>query len=225
MAETAEKQTLGFQTEVSKLLHLMVHSLYSNKEIFLRELISNASDAVDKLRFESLTDGSLLSEDPDLKIRIEFDKEANTVSIIDNGIGMSREDVIEHLGTIAKSGTSQFLESLSGDQQKDSQMIGQFGVGFYSSFIVAKQVEVLSRKAGAAPDTGVKWVSEGEGEFTVENIDVASRGTTIVVHLKEDETEFAAEESDLNQRPLKPKRLKGGGLLFSRDALVNPDKN
>ena len=191
MAETAEKQTLGFQTEVSKLLHLMVHSLYSNKEIFLRELISNASDAVDKLRFESLTDGSLLSEDPDLKIRIEFDKEANTVSIIDNGIGMSREDVIEHLGTIAKSGTSQFLESLSGDQQKDSQMIGQFGVGFYSSFIVAKQVEVLSRKAGAASDTGVKWVSEGEGEFTVENIDVAKRGTTIVVHLNEDESEFA----------------------------------
>ena len=191
MVEAAEKQTLGFQTEVSKLLHLMVHSLYSNKEIFLRELISNASDAVDKLRFESLSDDSLMSEDPDLKIRIEFDKEANTISIADNGIGMNREEIIEHLGTIAKSGTSQFLESLSGDQQKDSQMIGQFGVGFYSSFIVANQVEVYSRKAGAAPDSGVKWASEGEGEFTVENVEQTARGTTVVLHLKEDESEFA----------------------------------
>lgn len=189
---TAEaKQTLGFQTEVKQLLHLMIHSLYSNKEIFLRELISNASDACDKLRFLALNENSLLAEDGELKIRIEFNKDANTVSVIDNGIGMTRQDIIEHLGTIAKSGTAQFLTSLSGDQKKDANLIGQFGVGFYSAFVVADKVEVFSRKAGTSAEEGVRWESEGEGEFTVENLILPQRGTRIVLHLRESESEYA----------------------------------
>ncbi|GAB3476088.1 molecular chaperone HtpG [Marinomonas epiphytica] len=191
MSTDTQKETLGFQTEVKQLLHLMIHSLYSNKEIFLRELISNASDAVDKLRFESVANSDLLSDDPNLRVRVEFDKEANTVIIDDNGVGMSREEAITNLGTIAKSGTSAFLEQLSGDQKKDSQLIGQFGVGFYSAFIVADSVTVESRRAGASADSAVRWVSDGSGEFTIENIDKETRGTRITLHLKKDEAEFA----------------------------------
>lgn len=184
-------ETLGFQTEVKQLLHLMIHSLYSNKEIFLRELISNASDAADKMRFAAVSDGSLYGDDSDLAIRINFDKQANTLSISDNGIGMTREDVISHLGTIAKSGTSEFLQNLTGDQQKDSQLIGQFGVGFYSSFIVADEVEVITRKAGTDTSEGVSWRSKGEGEFDITQVEKAGRGTEIILHLKADESEFA----------------------------------
>ncbi|MDM1708215.1 molecular chaperone HtpG [Thiopseudomonas alkaliphila] len=184
-------ETLGFQTEVKQLLHLMIHSLYSNKEIFVRELISNASDAVDKLRFEALAKPELLAEDPGLKIRVSFDEEAKTLTIEDNGIGMNREEVIAHLGTIAKSGTADFLKSLTGDQKKDSQLIGQFGVGFYSAFIVAKQVDVYTRRAGESAEQGVLWSSKGEGEFDLSPITKESRGTKIVLHLKDDETEFA----------------------------------
>ncbi|MDB4837002.1 molecular chaperone HtpG [Marinomonas sp.] len=191
MSTDTQKETLGFQTEVKQLLHLMIHSLYSNKEIFLRELISNASDAVDKLRFESVANANLLSDDPNLRVRIEFDKDANTVIIDDNGVGMSREEAITNLGTIAKSGTSSFLEQLSGDQKKDSQLIGQFGVGFYSAFIVANEVTVETRRAGAEESDAVRWVSDGSGEFTIENIDKATRGTRITLHLKSDENEFA----------------------------------
>ncbi|MGB2280679.1 MAG: molecular chaperone HtpG, partial [Pseudomonadales bacterium] len=191
MSTATQKETLGFQTEVKQLLHLMIHSLYSNKEIFLRELISNASDAADKMRFAALADGGLYAGDSELAIRLNFDAEANTLTISDNGIGMSRDDVIEHLGTIAKSGTADFLQNLTGDQQKDSQLIGQFGVGFYSSFIVAKEVEVLTRKAGLDAAEGVHWRSAGEGEFTIETVDLAQRGTSIILHLKDDEKEFA----------------------------------
>ncbi|KZN12720.1 molecular chaperone HtpG [Marinomonas sp. TW1] len=191
MSTDTQKETLGFQTEVKQLLHLMIHSLYSNKEIFLRELISNASDAVDKLRFESVANADLLSDDPNLRVRVEFDKDAGTVIIDDNGIGMSREEAITNLGTIAKSGTSAFLEQLSGDQKKDSQLIGQFGVGFYSAFIVADKVTVETRRAGATENEAVRWVSDGSGEFTIENIDKATRGTRITLHLKADEKEFA----------------------------------
>lgn len=188
---TAQKETLGFQTEVKQMLHLMIHSLYSNKEIFLRELISNASDACDKLRFEALNDDSLFENDPDTQVKIEFDSEANTVTISDNGIGMNRDEVIENLGTIAKSGTAQFLQQLSGDEKKDAHLIGQFGVGFYSSFIVADKVEVLTRRAGAKADEAVLWTSDGDGEFTIENVEKAGRGTSITLHLKKDESEFA----------------------------------
>lgn len=191
MSTETQQETLGFQTEVKQLLHLMIHSLYSNKEIFLRELISNASDAADKLRFEALSNNDLYEGDGDLRIRISFDKDANTVTIDDNGLGMNRQDVIEHLGTIAKSGTSQFLNELSGDQKKDSQLIGQFGVGFYSAFIVAKKVEVITRKAGEPISEGVHWVSQGEGDFTVGGVEKAQRGTTIILHLKDEENEFA----------------------------------
>ncbi len=191
MTTETQKETLGFQTEVKQLLHLMIHSLYSNKEIFLRELISNASDAADKQRFEAIADSGLYEGDSELKIRIEFDAEAKTVSISDNGIGMSRDDVVQHLGTIARSGTAEFLSKLSGDQKKDSSLIGQFGVGFYSSFIVADRVEVLTRKAGLPITEGVRWESHGEGEFTVEAIEKAGRGTTIILHLKPGEEEFA----------------------------------
>jgi len=187
----AKAETLGFQTEVKQLLQLMIHSLYSNKEIFLRELISNASDAEDKLRFEALSNDALYEDDGDLKIRLEFDEEAKTVTISDNGIGMTRTEVIDHLGTIAKSGTADFMKNLTGDSQQDSQLIGQFGVGFYSSFIVAKKVDVFTRKAGADKSDGVRWSSEGEGEFTIADVEKASRGTSIVLHLKDDETEFA----------------------------------
>jgi len=191
VTEQTQKQTLGFQTEVKQLLQLMIHSLYSNKEIFLRELISNAADASDKLRFEALTQPALLENDGDLRIRVSFDVDAHTLTIDDNGIGMSREDAIAHLGTIAKSGTGDFLRQLSGDQKKDSQLIGQFGVGFYSAFIVADQVDVYSRRAGLPASEGVHWSSRGEGEFDVEAIDKPERGTRIVLHLKDDQHDFA----------------------------------
>lgn len=194
MSEVANQQeTLGFQTEAKQLLHLMIHSLYSNKEIFLRELISNASDAADKLRFEALNQAELFENDSELKVRVTADSDAKTVTISDNGIGMSRDEIIEHLGTIAKSGTSQFLKNLSDDQKSDSQLIGQFGVGFYSAFIVADKVVVESRRAGLAADQGVRWSCEGEAEFTVENIERAERGTSITLHLKKDEVEFAED--------------------------------
>jgi len=185
------RETLGFQTEVRQLLKLMIHSLYSNKEIFLRELISNASDAADKLRFEALATPDLLSEDTDLKIRIESDKEHNTITITDNGIGMSRDELVEHLGTIARSGTAEFLQQMTGDQQKDARLIGQFGVGFYSSFIVADKVVVETRRAGLSVNEGVRWESDGEGEFTIENIERPERGTAVILHLKDAESEFA----------------------------------
>ncbi len=191
MTVDAHKETRGFQTEAKQLLHLMIHSLYSNKEIFLRELISNASDAADKLRFEALSDSSLYEDDAELSIRVDFNKDAKTVTITDNGIGMSRDEVVEHLGTIAKSGTASFMQNLSGDEQKDSQLIGQFGVGFYSAFIVADKVDVFTRRAGDAADAGVHWACDGEAEFTVETVEKASRGTQIVLHLKDDEAEFA----------------------------------
>lgn len=186
----SEKQTLGFQAEVKQLLQLMIHSLYSNKEIFLRELISNASDASDKLRFEAINNAALFENDPELHIKVTFDKAARTITISDNGIGMSKADAIEHLGTIAKSGTKEFFGKLSGDQQKDAAMIGQFGVGFYSGFIVADRITVESRRAGAAANEGVRWESEGAGDFSVEDITKASRGTNIILHLREGEDEF-----------------------------------
>lgn len=191
MSVETQKETLGFQTEVKQLLHLMIHSLYSNKEIFLRELISNASDAVDKLRFEALSKPELLEGGAELKIRVSYDKDAKTVTLEDNGIGMSRDDAITHLGTIAKSGTADFMKNLSGDQKKDSHLIGQFGVGFYSAFIVADKVEVFSRRAGLDASEGVHWASKGEGEFEIATIDKPDRGTRIVLHLKEGEDEFA----------------------------------
>ncbi|NIJ69696.1 molecular chaperone HtpG [Xanthomonas sp. 60] len=191
MTETTQTETLGFQTEVKQLLQLMIHSLYSNKEIFLRELVSNAADAADKLRFEALTQPTLLEDDNELRVRVSFDADAHTVTIEDNGIGMSREEAIAHLGTIAKSGTGDFLRQLSGDQKKDSQLIGQFGVGFYSAFIVADQVDVYSRRAGAAAAEGVHWSSRGEGEFDVASMEKAERGTRIVLHLKDGEHDFA----------------------------------
>lgn len=190
MSVEAHKETLGFETEVKQLLQLMIHSLYSNKEIFLRELISNASDACDKLRFEALTDDALFEGDNDLKIEVSFDKEARTITLKDNGIGMSRQEVIENLGTIAKSGTRQFLESLSGDQAKDAHLIGQFGVGFYSAFIVADRVTVSTRRAGLAAEHGVRWESSGEGEYSLETVEKANRGTEVVLHLREGEDEF-----------------------------------
>lgn len=191
MTAEINKETLGFQTEARQLLHLMIHSLYSNKEIFLRELISNASDAVDKLRFAALADETLLEGDGDYAVQVDVDKDAGTITISDNGIGMSREEVIDNLGTIARSGTSAFLEQLSGDQQKDSQLIGQFGVGFYSSFIVADRVEVHTRRAGSSPDSGVLWESHGESEFSVEAKEKPGRGTSITLHLREDSKDFA----------------------------------
>ena len=191
MTETTQTETLGFQTEVKQLLQLMIHSLYSNKEIFLRELVSNAADAADKLRFEALTQPALLEGDSELRVRVSFDPSAHTVTIEDNGIGMSRAEAVAHLGTIAKSGTGEFLRQLSGDQKKDSQLIGQFGVGFYSAFIVADQVDVYSRRAGLPADEGVHWSSRGEGEFNIASIDKAERGTRIVLHLKDDEHGFA----------------------------------
>jgi len=187
----SEKQTLGFQTEARQLLHLMIHSLYSNKEIFLRELISNASDAADKLRFAALANAGLYENDAELKITVEVDPKNRVITITDNGIGMNREEVIDHLGTIAKSGTAQFLQNLSGDQKKDSQLIGQFGVGFYSAFIVADKVEVLTRKAGDTPADGVRWESSGEADFSVEPLEKTARGTSVVLHLKKEEKEFA----------------------------------
>ncbi|ACR14487.1 putative chaperone HtpG [Teredinibacter turnerae T7901] len=191
MTVEASTETRGFETEAKQLLHLMIHSLYSNKEIFLRELVSNASDAADKLRFEALNNGALYENDSELRIRISFDKEANTVTISDNGIGMTRDEVIENLGTIAKSGTAQFLSNLTGDQKKDSHLIGQFGVGFYSAFIVADKVVVQTRKAGASAADAVQWESEGEAEYNVSTIEKTDRGTTIILHLKKGQEEFA----------------------------------
>ena len=190
MSVEAQKETMGFQSEAKQLLHLMIHSLYSNKEIFLRELISNSSDAIDKLRFESLSSPELLGDDSDFKIRIDIDKEARTISITDNGIGLTREEAIANLGTIAKSGTAQFLEKLSGDQQKDAQLIGQFGVGFYSSFIVADKVTVETRAASVDSSNGVRWESTGESEFDIEDIEREARGTTVILHLNTDQEEF-----------------------------------
>jgi molecular chaperone HtpG len=186
-----QRETLGFQTEVRQLLQLMIHSLYSNKEIFLREMISNASDAADKLRFEALASPELLAEDTQLGISIEVDKGARSLSVIDNGIGMSRDELIDNLGTIAKSGTAEFLQQMTGEKQHDAHLIGQFGVGFYSAFIVADKVTVETRRAGSDVDAAVRWESEGEGEFTIENIEREERGTKVTLHLKEDETEFA----------------------------------
>ncbi|MXY54715.1 MAG: molecular chaperone HtpG [Gammaproteobacteria bacterium] len=189
MTDASAAETLGFQTEAKKLLQLMINSLYSSREIFLRELISNASDAIDKLRFEALADDALLADDPDFGIRIEFDKDAKTLSVSDNGVGMTREEVVANLGTIAKSGTAEFLERLTGDQKGDATLIGQFGVGFYSAFIVAKEVEVLTRRAGQ--EAGVRWSSQGEDSFTVEDAEGLARGTKVTLTLKDDAEEFA----------------------------------
>src|ERR1044071_6494313 len=187
--EIKGKETLGFQAEVRELLKLMIHSLYSHREIFLRELISNASDANDKLRFESLSNPALMAGDTELAVWIESDKAQGTLTIRDNGIGMSRDEAISHLGTIARSGTAEFFKKLSGDQQKDSKLIGQFGVGFYSAFIVADRVEVLTRRAGVAAAEGVRWESSADGDFTVETLERSERGTTIVLHLKDEAKE------------------------------------
>ncbi|SOE58687.1 molecular chaperone HtpG [Burkholderia sp. D7] len=184
------QETMSFQAEVKQLLHLMIHSLYSNKEIFLRELISNASDAADKLRFEGIENSALYESDPDLRIRISYDKAARTVTIDDNGIGMSRDEAISHLGTIARSGTKEFFSKLSGDQQKDAALIGQFGVGFYSGFIVADKITVETRRAGLPASEGVRWESAGEGDFVVEQIERAQRGSSITLHLRPEEDEF-----------------------------------
>ena len=190
MSVEAHKETLGFQTEVNQLLKLMIHSLYSNKEIFLRELVSNASDAIDKLRFEAISESKLYESDTELKISLSFDKDARTITISDNGIGMSRDEVVDNIGTIAKSGTRQFLDSLTGDQKKDANAIGQFGVGFYSSFIVADKVSLRTRRAGTASDQAVLWESTGEGEFSIETVDKELRGTEVTLHLKDDESEL-----------------------------------
>ena len=191
MSEKANRETLGFQTEVRQLLQLMIHSLYSNKEIFLRELISNASDAADKLRFESLAAPELMDGDAEFSIRVEYDSKAKTLCVADNGIGMSRDELIDNLGTIAKSGTAEFLTQMTGDDKKDAQLIGQFGVGFYSSFIVADKVVVESRRAGLAEDEAVHWESDGQGEFTVGPTKRKRRGTSVTLHLKDAEVEFA----------------------------------
>jgi molecular chaperone HtpG len=189
--QETKQETRGFETEAKQLLHLMIHSLYSNKEIFLRELISNASDAADKLRFAALSKPELLEQDSELKVQLDFDEKKRTISIADNGIGMTRDEVISHLGTIAKSGTAQFLGSLTGDQKKDSQLIGQFGVGFYSAFIVADEVEVLTRKAGDKSGEATLWKSRGEAEYSIEPAEKAERGTIVTLHLKKSEKEFA----------------------------------
>ncbi len=190
MTQTATRETLGFQAEVKQLLKLMIHSLYSNKEIFLRELISNASDAADKLRFEALADNALYETDPDLRIKVSLDKEARTVTIADNGVGMSRDEVVANIGTIARSGTREFLDRLTGDQKKDASLIGQFGVGFYSSFIVADKVTLTTRRAGRPAEEGVRWESDGGGEYSIEAVSKSERGTEIVLHLREGEDDM-----------------------------------
>ena len=190
MTESSTRETYGFQAEAKQVLNLMVHSVYSNKEIFLRELVSNASDACDKLRFEALTDTALFENDEGLSIRISYDTQARTVTVSDNGIGMSRDEVIENIGTIAKSGTQEFLQRLTGDQIKDAQLIGQFGVGFYSSFVVADRVSVVTRRAGLTAEHGVRWESSGEGEYTLEVVEKTTRGTDVVLHLREGEDEL-----------------------------------
>ena len=181
----AHKETMGFQTEARQLLHLMIHSLYSKKEIFLRELISNASDAADKLRFEALSHPDYYESDPDLSIRVAFDKDAKTITVTDNGIGMSHDEVVANIGTIAKSGTREFFATLTGDAAKDARLIGQFGVGFYSSFIVADRVTLSTRRAGRPAAEGVRWESSGEGDYTIETFERAARGTEIVLHLRD----------------------------------------
>ena len=190
MTQSKGPETLGFQTEVRQLLQLMIHSLYSNKEIFLRELISNASDAADRLRFEALAAPDLFGDDPNLGIRIEYNSDDNTLSVLDNGIGMSRDELIDNLGTIARSGTADFLQQMTGDEKKDAALIGQFGVGFYSSFIVADRVSVETRRAGLENNEAVRWESDGQGEFTIETIERAERGTRVTLHLKDSEAEF-----------------------------------
>jgi len=226
MSETVNKETHSFQTEVKQLLNLMIHSLYSNKEIFLRELISNAADAADKLRFEALHHDNYFENDSELKIRITTDKEAGTVTITDNGIGMNKEDVMLHLGTIAKSGTAEFLEALSKEQKSESNLIGQFGVGFYSAFIVADEVEVRTRKAGTKAEEGVSWISRGEGEFSIESIDRADRGTEIILHLKDGEKEFVepwrlrsiiGKYSDHISLPVEMEKLDAGEMEAEED--------
>jgi molecular chaperone HtpG len=193
MTDSTRQETLRFQTETKQLLDIVIHSLYSNKEIFLRELNSNASDAADKLRFEALSDPALYESDSDLKIKISFDEKARTITVSDNGIGMSREEVVDHLGTIAKSGTRDFMAKLTGDQKKDAHLIGQFGVGFYSAFIVADKVSVLTRRAGLTAEHGVRWESKGDGEYTIENTPKESRGTDIILHLREGADEFLSD--------------------------------
>ncbi|MGB5081371.1 MAG: molecular chaperone HtpG [Burkholderiales bacterium] len=193
MPATATKETLGFQAEVKQLLNLMIHSLYSNKEIFLRELISNASDAADKLRFEALSNNALFGSDADLKIRVAFDGKARTITVSDNGVGMSRDEVVHHIGTIARSGTREFFQALTGDQAKDARLIGQFGVGFYSSFIAADRVTLLTRRAGLPASEGVRWESDGGGEFTIETVERESRGTEVILHLREGEDELLSD--------------------------------
>ncbi|HEX5514979.1 MAG TPA: molecular chaperone HtpG [Gammaproteobacteria bacterium] len=190
MTENTNQETLQFQTEVQQLLHLMIHSLYSNRDIFLRELVSNASDAADKLRFEALKDQALYGDDPELRIRVSFDKDARTITIADNGIGMSREEVVENIGTIARSGTRQFLNALTGDEAKDAQLIGQFGVGFYSAFVVADKVTLLTRRAGVEPAHGVRWESDGSGSYTIATEERQRRGTEVILHLREDAAEY-----------------------------------
>ena len=191
MTETSTKETHGFQAEVKQLLNLMIHSLYSNKEIFLRELISNASDAADRLRFEALTDKALMENDAELKIRVAFDPKSRTITVSDNGIGMSRDEVIANIGTLAKSGTREFLNNLTGDQAKDANLIGQFGVGFYSAFVVADKVTVVTRRAGLAKEHGVRWESDGGGDYTLEVVDQETRGTEVTLHLRDGEDELA----------------------------------
>jgi len=193
MTVEAHKETLGFQAEVQQLLRLVAHSLYSHKEVFLRELISNASDACDKLRFEALTDSALYENDPELKIRVSFDKDAHTIAISDNGVGMDRQEVIDNIGTIARSGTRQFMQKLTGDQAKDANLIGQFGVGFYSSFVVADKVTLRTRRAGMGPEHGVLWESNGEGEYSLETVEKADRGTEVVLHLREEDSDLLNE--------------------------------
>jgi len=193
MTVKAHKETLEFQAEAQQLLQLMIHSLYSDKEIFLRELVSNASDACDKLRFEGLVDDALYEGDAELGISIHFDKQAKTLTLSDNGVGMDRNEIVDHLGTIAKSGTKQFLESLTGDKAKDSRMIGQFGVGFYSVFIVADQVTVESRRAGLGAEHGVRWISDGKGKYELETMEKASRGTDVILHMNDESAEFMEE--------------------------------
>ncbi len=235
MAEAAAKETLGFQTEVRQLLNLMIHSLYGNKEIFLRELISNASDACDKLRFEALTDPGLFEADPDLRMRVWYDKAARTLTISDNGIGMSRQEVIDNIGTIAKSGTREFFDRLTGDQARDAHLIGQFGVGFYSSFIVADKVTLVTRRAGLGKEHGVRWESSGEGDYTIETVEMQGRGTDVTLHLRAGEDELLdgfrlrsiiRKYSDHITLPILMKKEewsqeKGGNVVKDEDEKVN----
>ena len=218
MTDTATKETLGFQAEVKQLLHLMVHSLYGNKEIFLRELVSNASDAGDKLRFEAMIDPALVENDLDPKIRVGYDAQARTITVSDNGIGMSRQEVIDHIGTIAKSGTREFFARLTSDRAKDAHLIGQFGVGFYSSFIVAERVTLITRRAGLTAEHGVRWESSGEGDYTVETLRKETRGTDVVLHLRPEEDdllsghrlrEILRKYSDHVTRPILMKKERG----------------